>query len=92
MKKCLIARPVVPLGKDIGYLPGDVHEKLYNWMLPVYDNMEFIVHATAMEEHLEELSGGEPNMNKYGKHKEASRANISIVKKNERGKGRIAIT
>lgn len=44
-EKILIARPVVPLGRDIGYLPGTLQEKLYTWMLPVYDNMEYIVHA-----------------------------------------------
>jgi PhoH-like ATPase len=43
-QKLLIARPVVPLGKDLGYLPGDVHEKLYSWMQPVRDNMDFIMH------------------------------------------------
>lgn len=44
-EKLLVARPVVPLGRDIGYLPGDLQEKLYSWMLPVYDNMDFIIHA-----------------------------------------------
>lgn len=42
-KKMLIARPIVPLGKDLGYLPGDIQEKLYSWMQPVRDNMEFIM-------------------------------------------------
>jgi PhoH-like ATPase len=43
-RKLLIARPVVPLGPDIGYLPGDIHEKLHSWMQPIYDNMELITH------------------------------------------------
>ncbi len=43
-EKILIARPVVPLGRDIGYLPGDIQEKMYSWMQPVRDNMEFIMH------------------------------------------------
>lgn len=43
-KKMLVARPVEPLGRDIGYLPGDIQEKLYSWMQPVRDNMELIVH------------------------------------------------
>ncbi len=43
--KMLISRPVVPLGPDIGYLPGDIQEKLHSWMQPVYDNMDFIVHT-----------------------------------------------
>lgn len=41
-KKLLIARPVVPMGKDIGYLPGEKDEKLRPWMQPVYDNLEFL--------------------------------------------------
>ncbi|EOC99515.1 PhoH family protein [Caldisalinibacter kiritimatiensis] len=41
-RKLLVARPVVPLGKDIGYLPGDKEEKLRPWMQPIYDNLEFI--------------------------------------------------
>lgn len=43
-EKMLISRPVIPLGPDIGYLPGDMQEKLFSWMQPVYDNMEFIIH------------------------------------------------
>ena len=41
--KLLVSRPIFPLGKDIGYLPGDVNEKLNPWMQPIYDNMEYLV-------------------------------------------------
>jgi PhoH-like ATPase len=41
-KKMLIARPVVPMGKDIGYLPGEKNEKLRPWMQPIFDNLEFL--------------------------------------------------
>jgi PhoH-like ATPase len=41
----LISRPVMPLGKDIGYLPGTKEEKLENWMGPVFDNLEYIFNA-----------------------------------------------
>lgn len=51
-EKLLISRPVVPLGRDIGYLPGTVEEKLHSWMLPIYDNMEFIVHSSQMKQQL----------------------------------------
>ncbi len=44
-EKMLVTRPVVPLGPDIGYLPGDISEKLRSWMQPVYDNMDFITHS-----------------------------------------------
>jgi PhoH-like ATPase len=41
-KRVLVTRPVIPMGKDIGYLPGDKSEKLYNWMQPLFDNLEYI--------------------------------------------------
>jgi len=40
--RILISRPVVPLGRDIGYLPGTKEEKLFHWMQPIYDNLEFL--------------------------------------------------
>ena len=40
--RLLISRPVVPMGKDIGYLPGDMTEKLTPWMQPLYDNFDLI--------------------------------------------------
>lgn len=43
-KKMLVARPIVPLGPDIGYLPGDIQEKLHSWMQPIFDNMQLISH------------------------------------------------
>ncbi|MFH1414947.1 MAG: PhoH family protein [Elusimicrobiota bacterium] len=45
-RKVLISRPVMPMGKDIGYLPGTKEEKLYNWMGAFYDNLEFLVHSS----------------------------------------------
>jgi len=41
-QKMLVARPVVPLGRDIGYLPGSKEEKLRPWAQPIYDNLEFL--------------------------------------------------
>lgn len=40
--RILVSRPIVPLGRDIGYLPGTKEEKLINWMQPIYDNLEFL--------------------------------------------------
>ena len=40
--RILISRPVVPLGRDIGYLPGTKEEKLFHWMQPIHDNLEFL--------------------------------------------------
>jgi PhoH-like ATPase len=41
--RLLISRPVVPMGRDIGYLPGDINEKLTPWMQPLYDNFDLIL-------------------------------------------------
>ena len=41
--KLVVARPVMPLGKELGFLPGEVGEKLRPWMEPVFDNLELIV-------------------------------------------------
>jgi len=43
--RVLVARPVIPMGRDIGYLPGAKTEKLANWMQPVFDNLEYILSA-----------------------------------------------
>ncbi|NGX26174.1 MAG: PhoH-like protein [Chlamydiae bacterium] len=40
--RILVSRPIVPLGKDIGYLPGTKEEKLAHWMQPIFDNIEFL--------------------------------------------------
>lgn len=44
--RILVSRPVIPLGKDIGYLPGTKEEKLFHWMQPIYDNLEFLCQST----------------------------------------------
>jgi PhoH-like ATPase len=41
-KKLLVCRPIIPVGKDIGYLPGEKQEKLRPWMQPIYDNLEYL--------------------------------------------------
>jgi PhoH-like ATPase len=40
--RMVVSRPIMPLGRDIGFLPGDVDEKLNPWMQPIYDNLEFL--------------------------------------------------
>lgn len=42
-RKLLVSRPIMPLGKDIGYLPGSKDEKLSHWMQPIFDNLEFVM-------------------------------------------------
>lgn len=43
LDKLLVARPIMPLGRDIGYLPGDKDEKLSMWMQPVFDNVSYLL-------------------------------------------------
>lgn len=42
-RRLSIYRPVVPMGRDIGYLPGTEQEKLTPWMQPIFDNLEFLL-------------------------------------------------
>lgn len=41
--KLLVGRPIMPLGRDIGYLPGDKDEKLSMWMQPIFDNLSYLL-------------------------------------------------
>lgn len=42
-ERLLVARPIMPMGKDIGFLPGSKDEKLAAWMQPIFDNLEFLL-------------------------------------------------
>ncbi len=44
-EKMLITRPIIPMGKDLGYLPGSKDKKMANWMQPVFDNLAFLMHV-----------------------------------------------
>ncbi len=47
--KILVSRPIIPLGRDIGYLPGTKEEKLFHWMQPIYDNLEYLCESSGQE-------------------------------------------
>ncbi len=49
----MVARPVVPMGNDLGYLPGDIKEKLAPWMQPIIDNLDVLVSTPKQD-----VSGG----------------------------------
>ncbi|MBU4199172.1 MAG: PhoH family protein [Verrucomicrobia bacterium] len=49
--KMLVSRPIMPLGKDIGFLPGDKDTKLQNWMQPIFDNLAYLIRATGDPKH-----------------------------------------
>ncbi len=42
-EKMLVSRPVIPLGRDIGYLPGSKDEKMKLWMQPIFDNLSYLL-------------------------------------------------
>ncbi len=44
-KKLVVSRPVQPLGKDIGFLPGTMEEKMKPWLMPVQDNIDFLMNG-----------------------------------------------
>jgi len=55
-RKILVSRPVIPLGKDIGYLPGTKDDKMKNWMQPIFDNLDYLTDNGDEEE---ESEGGQ---------------------------------
>ncbi|MDF1808292.1 MAG: PhoH family protein [Phycisphaerales bacterium] len=57
--KLLVARPIMPMGRDIGYLPGDKDEKLGAWMQPIFDNLTYLMSTR-----------GAPNQNAESKSSE----------------------
>ena len=57
--KILVSRPVMPMGRDLGYLPGDISEKLRPYMQPIYDNLEFIVAANTEARKRSTMTGGQ---------------------------------
>ena len=48
-ERVLVSRPIVPLGRDIGFLPGSKEAKLSTWMQPIFDNLEFLLRQEAGE-------------------------------------------
>ncbi len=48
-QRLLVSRPIFPLGRDLGYLPGSVEEKLNPWMQPIYDNVELLLNLSKQD-------------------------------------------
>ncbi|MBN1824036.1 MAG: PhoH family protein [Endomicrobiales bacterium] len=53
-RRLFIARPIVPVGRDLGFLPGTKEEKLTSWMGAIYDNLEFLIDRTHHDEKVED--------------------------------------
>ena len=41
--RMIVSRPIQPMGRDLGYLPGTLEEKMAPWLAPVKDNLEFLM-------------------------------------------------
>tara|TARA_R110002110_G_scaffold178719_15_gene383964 strand:- start:1303 stop:2658 length:1356 start_codon:yes stop_codon:yes gene_type:complete len=54
-KKLVVSRPVMPMGKDIGFLPGSLEEKMAPWLAPVQDNLKFLTgdDQTTLDDYME---------------------------------------
>ncbi|MCW5829031.1 MAG: PhoH family protein [Deltaproteobacteria bacterium] len=70
-QKLLVSRPIFPLGRDLGYLPGDVDEKLKPWMQPIFDNVEYLLGSESEGSSGNESGGGRRRGGDYarGGHK-----------------------
>jgi PhoH-like ATPase len=62
-RRLSVSRPVIPLGNDLGYLPGDMDEKLRPWMQPIYDNLEFLFSNRDRNEKIDQLVNNMKDMN-----------------------------
>lgn len=49
-KKLVISRSPVPMGRDLGYLPGDIQNKLDPWLKPIYDNLDLVLSNSGVKE------------------------------------------
>lgn len=54
-KKLVVSRPVMPMGKDIGFLPGNLQDKMAPWLAPVQDNLKFLTgdDQTTLEQYID---------------------------------------
>jgi len=41
--RLIVSRPVQPMGKDIGFLPGTMEEKMLPWLMPIQDNLQYLM-------------------------------------------------
>ena len=83
-QKLLVSRPVVPLGPDMGYLPGDLQEKLHSWMQPVYDNVDVILHASTVGRHLKNVESEGRNIQEENGHKDGNYESKKRAQKKEK--------
>jgi PhoH-like ATPase len=57
--RLLVSRPIFPMGRDLGYLPGTIEEKLDPWMQPIHDALTLIVHSRTGNLPAQKKKGGD---------------------------------
>jgi PhoH-like ATPase len=62
-RRLAVSRPVIPMGNDLGFLPGDINEKLRPWMQPIYDNLEFLFNNRDKNEKIDQLVNSMKDLN-----------------------------
>ncbi|NOY27547.1 MAG: PhoH family protein [Oligoflexia bacterium] len=60
-RRLVVSRPIFPLGRDIGFLPGDIGEKLNPWMKPIFDNLDLLMGGQRDEAEQRRRNGGQPS-------------------------------
>jgi PhoH-like ATPase len=56
-RRLVVSRPIFPMGRDLGFLPGDLSEKLNPWMKPIFDNLELLLGGGDREKGRENRDG-----------------------------------
>tara|TARA_B000000557_G_scaffold131353_1_gene106447 strand:- start:3456 stop:4808 length:1353 start_codon:yes stop_codon:yes gene_type:complete len=53
--RMIVSRPIMPMGRDIGFLPGTMEEKMHPWLMPIQDNLQFLMgnDKTMLEQYTE---------------------------------------
>ena len=50
-RRLVVARPTISMGKELGFLPGSLEEKLNPWMQPIHDALEMLSDLNMGQEH-----------------------------------------
>ncbi|MEK7684351.1 MAG: PhoH family protein [Verrucomicrobiota bacterium] len=50
-RRLVVARPTISMGKELGFLPGSLEEKLMPWMQPIHDTLELLGDLNMGHEH-----------------------------------------
>lgn len=78
-RRMLVARPIVPVGNDIGFLPGTKEEKLESWMGAIYDNLEYLMDHSSYTDDDEGFSRGKGSRTRSTDLDEDEKADVNAL-------------